>query len=489
MFLSVSTLFSIVLEPFIFLLCVAKHFLPTWISNPVRKFTIRVLGRDPTIFHEYQPHLKAAFEGYYTRITTSSGATIVVIFSTVRNVPKEQKPHLLHFSYLPSSSTEQALVFNIYPDKLTMDGNPSVQGTELELMAFNEAGKPIGAQTIGSDGTADFWLSLPVEDGALDIDIQLTKRSPWGGVNSTSQSPEGLLAALESLLPLHWFVWSTGSEAEVNIDKVTRCSSGEEKVEHVLGERGHGHMEKNWGASFPTGWIWIESLNPSPPPVTLVASQLIENSSTSYVTLAGGSIMGLKAFFVGFESPVLFPTSTCRSINWTFRPLFTVLLPLIGLGIYVSPFCKEEYNALAGTYKLQVVDWTVRDGWRKLVLTCAGTPGLNSSCDGESTSNYLQLPCPMNVGHGNSFAKETFEANVLVEAYVWKKYSALMSLKNRGRWEKIVNQTFNRAALEWGGSYWGSKSSEIFRPNSAWLYEVLRGKGGRNIEDRDLKAH
>lgn len=162
-----------------------------------------------------------------------------------------------------------------------------------------------------------------------------------------------------------------------------------------------------------------------------------------------------------------------------------MLLPLpFSHGRHASPFCRETYDSRAGLFALQITDWTWAAGWRRVVLTCHGPPGgLLASCDPKTTTTgaYIQLPCPMSGGHDNGFAKETFEAGVLVEAWVWDWA--------QGGWGRVAEQRFERAALEWGGEYWGGKS-EGGGEGVPWLsgLGVLRGgKEGKEV-DGDIKA-
>jgi len=253
-----TLLWSLTFEPLAFLLCLGIHFLPAWIANHATT-VLTALGFDAAQCHSYQPHIHAPFEGYYTRITTRNGATILLIFSTVRSAKKEHKPHLLHFSYIPRENHGNTLVFTIHPENLVFKERAGGEGVELELIAINERGETIGTQIVSKDDTTDYQLTLPVDDGSIEVDIQLRKGAVWGGKSSTTgpeQSPEGPMSALEYLLPLHWFVRSSSAEAEIIIEKVLRQPTGEEQVEFVWQEQGHGHMEKNWGTSFPTGWVW-----------------------------------------------------------------------------------------------------------------------------------------------------------------------------------------------------------------------------------------
>jgi len=144
----------------------------------------------------------------------------------------------------------------------------------------------------------------------------------------------------------------------------------------------------------------------------------------------------------------------------------------------VSPFCKEEYDSKNGVFKIQVLDWTWKDGWRKVVLTCHGPAAINSKCDNSTTTgDYLELPCPVPTGHDNLLAKETFEASIFVEAYVWKKpLSGYLIGNSLGQWELIATQGFEKGALEWGGQYWGTKSVESRLNGVTWLNDFLDGK-------------
>lgn len=263
---SISTvLWSLAFEPFAFLLCLGVHFLPPWASTRITPL-LSNLGFDVAQSHSYQPHPDAPFEGYYTRITTTTGATILLIFSTVRSAKKEGKPHLVHFSYISPENDGKTIVHNIYPEKLIFEGRGQGKDADAELTitAVDERGEKVGTLVASKAGTVEYWLTLPVGaeagGGTLEVDIQLQNGTPWGGkgsVRGMETSPEGPLSALIHLLPLHWFVRNVSAEAEINVEKVvTLPATGEEQVELVLQEKGSGHIEKNWGATFPTGWVW-----------------------------------------------------------------------------------------------------------------------------------------------------------------------------------------------------------------------------------------
>lgn len=94
----------------------------------------------------------------------------------------------------------------------------------------------------------------------------------------------------------------------------------------------------------------------------------------------------------------------------------------------------------------------------------------------------------MSTGHDNSFAKETFEASVLVKAYVWKKSGPRKLGKRQGEWNMLARQRYEKAALEWGGKYWGSRSVERKDTGIPWLNDHLGVKGGKRYDNEGLKA-
>ena len=73
---------------------------------------------------------------------------------------------------------------------------------------------------------------------------------PWG---PHGEGPEGWIDHVP-FLPLHWFVYSLGSE--VNYNWVN-----DETGELLRGKKGLAHQEKNWEKSFPPAWIWAEVVN------------------------------------------------------------------------------------------------------------------------------------------------------------------------------------------------------------------------------------
>lgn len=260
-------LWSVISEPLTLVQHLLLHLLPTFIYRPTTRL-LSAIGFDPVNSHNYGPHTSAPFEGYYTRVTTTTGATILVIFSWVRGAKEKHIPRMVHFSYLPSHKTadgvkteQAATVITVAPKDLKFLGMNNQHQRELELVAHDERGELLGRFWVAKNGRAKCRLELPTEEGdTLKVDIGIKNRTPWGGDPADlGPGPEGPLAALKYLLPLHWYVWSVSSDAEVYIERVQSKKDGEnvyERSEVVYSGKGRAHMEKNWGATFPTGWVW-----------------------------------------------------------------------------------------------------------------------------------------------------------------------------------------------------------------------------------------
>lgn len=74
---------------------------------------------------------------------------------------------------------------------------------------------------------------------------------PWG---PDGEGPEGWIDKLP-FVPLHWFVFSLRSP--VIQYELLNVQTGQ----LVGGTNGVVHMEKNWGNSFPKGWIWSQGVS------------------------------------------------------------------------------------------------------------------------------------------------------------------------------------------------------------------------------------
>ncbi|PUU84251.1 hypothetical protein B9Z19DRAFT_1070516 [Tuber borchii] len=350
----------------------------------------------------FAPHPTTPFEGYYTRILTPE-ATILLIFSSVRRAT--HKPHYVHFSYLPhpsSPSGGESLRIDLFPT-ITDQRLPRVAGSNVQPFR-RVVGGGIGEYTVTPEKQT-YSLHLP---GGVEVDVQLTERTPWHKGEELS-SPEGALGELVHLLPIHWHVFSIDSRAEYHIHIPGRA--GQEEISGI----GRAHIEKNWGVAFPSGWTWAQAFLPPTPSETAPSN----DNGEFKLSLAGGQTLFQKAYLLSYTSP----TTILR-----FKPPFS-LLPFT----LSTPFCSEEIDSRAGLFKISVADFT-----HKIVLTVKGP---------EMHRGWVGLHCPLSGGHGNVFAYENFEG--VVEVCVFRR-----RLEGWGyKWREVERKRMDGCALEFGGGY------------------------------------
>lgn len=70
--------------------------------------------------------------------------------------------------------------------------------------------------------------------------------------HDSEKGPEGW-ARYVKMLPTHWYVYSLGSTVEYSFSNV-------EKKLHRRGSA-FGHVEKNWGLTFPAGHVWLQAFS------------------------------------------------------------------------------------------------------------------------------------------------------------------------------------------------------------------------------------
>jgi len=255
--------------------------------------------------------------------------------------------------------------------------------------------------------------------------------------------PHNLVIRLGSIIPLHWHIFSTHSQASYTITRVRRSTSDDgtyRRDESIVTDgAGFAHTEKNWGNGFPEGWTWGQGFSPTP------SSHPACDQPISTLTFAGGTtgFPFLKSYLVVYRSPT-------KNIRWDFAAPWTTFLALGNKSLF-GPFIRERVNnGSRRGLKLEVSTFT-----RRLIVHADGNKPI-------SMDDWLPLDCPLLKGHGNITARETFSAGLLVSAYERPWWRIL----DPWAWKLVDHQMFKDAAWELGGNY--RSDTTIASDNRLW---------------------
>lgn len=332
----------------------------------------------------YAPHPRAAFEGWYSKFRLPSGAHLALIICSVPNA-KEHPPHMVSFTYYPRTGSRifqrEHWVSDI--QRITTDSGSKAFELRVPGMGFMRC-----------DGDSTTTYELKCDDWTLKA--KTTGRTPW---DPTRDTPEGWIVRLP--LPLHWHVQSLASPCDFDLNIRPYELASEDQAGKAL-----IHQEKNWANSFPSSHMWIQAHSPS---------------TSSSICLAGGKILGMTAYLLGYRS---------ADVNINFRPP----LSLSVLGI--SPFMSVD------------VDWENR-------AFTASMSGLWRSIEVKASApkdrGWFGLASPFADGHRSNFLTESFVAEV--EVTVWER-SWL------GTWCEVKKEHFQDASLEFGGEYFPERGEK-----------------------------
>jgi tocopherol cyclase-like protein len=309
--------------------------------------------------------LKPRFEGWYTRITDKDGersfAFIVGSFLPAGASFSESKPMPGYIAVLISDGEGKTLkVYETFPKNtvLSVNGETALNQNPLENCSADsnlcQSNFHWSAEGYGSVNNSSFSLKIP---GEINIKGNFSEPIYWDG--ERNGSPEGMATNI-SILPIHWYVHSLGSQSkyEYNIpsENISVKSSG------------YAHIEKNWGNAFPSKWIWSEG---------------ITDDNASHYALGGGEInMGafkMTAFLVGIHT---------SKISWDFKPQQGTVF-------------KTQINSCSGNFSIALA----RPG-RKLII--------ESKAD---INTFAKVSIPTPTGFVSGGGVESFSATTTIEAY------------------------------------------------------------------------
>lgn len=243
------------------------------------------------------------FEGWFFRFTDhATGASAAIIFGSLRGRLHErerQKPrpafdeHLLVLGYRDGRGVDVSRSVLLDGDAVTLGkgGGPSAR---VSWWSARHGGVRLSA--------AGTELDVRFADGMRLAANISSARVPWNCERPDRDGPEGWLSRT-GLLPCHYFVHSFSSPSAYAV------WDGEARRARHIGGDALAHVERNYGASFPSGWVWAQA--------SAAAGR------ASFVLTGGRFVIGpltMESFVVGLRVPT--PPGTPASharLSWDFR--------------------------------------------------------------------------------------------------------------------------------------------------------------------------
>ena len=328
----------------------------------------------------HAPHPGAAFEGYYNKFVLPSGANLVLILCKVRGA--QSRGNVVSLTYVPRDGSK------VYQQEM-LTNEINFRRTDTGSNAFIIEVPGMGYAEWKDDSSVEY--SLHHESFAFSASA--TPGVPW---SENANTPEDIF--IKAPLPLHWHVQTLSAPCKFELalqdyDLPQSDASGEATV----------HQEKNWATSFPSAHMWVQC-----------------REGNRGICCAGGKILGMEAFLLGYRSP---------DLNVDFRPPFA--LRFLGVGPFMS------YNT----------DWENRSfeltlqSFRQRISVHAQAP----------KGSFFPLSAPFPEGHRDNFLNESFQAKISVKIY---------EASWIGPWRLVREDVFERGSLEFGGAFYPPAGSQ-----------------------------
>ncbi|KAK5024849.1 hypothetical protein LTR13_010692 [Exophiala sideris] len=342
----------------------------------------------------FAPHPNVTFEGYYSKFMLPSGSSLCLIVCSVHQAGS--RPHMVSFTYVPSNKDHKIYQKELFPPKgsLTFEASQDRKSFVLDV-------KGIGSVKVLPDSTTTYDFSCP----EFMFKATTKSRVPWA---SSIQTPESWLVYLP--LPLHWHVHSFASRCIFTM-KLAQNEYLDERDEKGVATV---HQEKNWASSFPSAHIWIQAYPP--------ASDSDEAPWHGF-NCAGGQILGMEAYLLGYRNKK-------AGVEIDFRPPFAVKV----LGM--SPFLSVKADWASRSFRLSIQDF------RQKLDVCAYV-------EREDWYTFFGLSAPFPDGHRKNFLGQSLQAKLDVSVYTRSWIG--------GTWQKLLDDHFDGAALEFGAGYYPPK--------------------------------
>lgn len=325
------------------------------------------------------PHKSSAFEGYYSKFDLPSGAHLALIVCRVKNA--KFRPNKVSFTYVPQD-VSKTFQKELFPEEMEM----RVLSPDH---AFEIAIPKVGYVKWHGNSITEYSIN----DESFTFKGQTSTRTPWSRKTNT---PESWLVYLP--LPLHWHVHSLASECDFSLSIPGYSLPAADKDSKAI-----VHQEKNWAASFPSAHMWLQA-----------------RKGDSSFCCAGGQILGMEAFLLGFRSKA-------REVD--FRPPFA--LRVAGL----SPFLSYTTDWEGKKFSLSV------QSFRQKVTVEARAP----------EGSFFSLSAPFREGHLPNMLGQSFQATIRVK--VWESGWV-------GDWSLVEEEVFEGGSLEFGAGYYPPRGSD-----------------------------
>lgn len=327
----------------------------------------------------HRPHSGAAFEGYYSKFDLPSGGHLALILCEVKGA--KQKPYMVSFTYVPKDKPADYYQKEVFAAAMKQEPSTEDNGFRIDVPG-------VGHVRWFEDRT-----EYDMQHTDFTFKAKTLSRTSW---SKHTDTPESLLVHLP--LPLHWHVHSLASECDFSLS-----IPGYKLPKEDASGRAMVHDEKNWANSFPSAHMWLQA-----------------RDGDRGFCCAGGQILGMEAFLLGYRS---------KDLEIDFRPPFA--LRMAGL----SPFLSYKENWDDRTFELSVQSFT-----QKLTIK-ASAPH----------HTFFSLTSPFPEGHRENYLGQSFNATFDVKVYESGYFSP---------WKLVREDQFEHASLEFGGGYYPHAGSK-----------------------------
>jgi len=322
------------------------------------------------------------FEGWYTRVSDAGGSRSIAVIGA-SSLPKGEgftpgQPLPGYINVLISEGDGRPTVsYTVFPDNtVSRVGGEPVSSNPIPFSPADFEWVAEGFGTITQDRVD---ITIP---GVLALHIQTENRLPFN-VHNPEWGPYGVLDLFP--LPLRWWIHSLGSDARYRYTLLDT-----EDPQEISGI-GYAHLEKNWGAAFPIGWVWTQGI------AAHNEAQFV--MSTAEVDLG---LFVLSAWIAAFRSPL---------VSWDF--IFSMPAAVV----------YTERDACEGTFLFEITDPT-----RTLLFDASAPP-----------DSFGPVSSPSEDGFQPDNGIESFSATVRVSAH---EGGVLLD-----------ERVFTNAALEFGAEF------------------------------------